>query len=102
MIGAQKSGLGRGLAALIPTAERTEREHLNPEERVLHSLVHAGLDQLEATTALDLSAYLHLPRYDEPTLYLRKPELATMTPTRTYRLFSRIVQAVRGGANEGT
>jgi hypothetical protein len=69
---------------------------------VLHSLVHAGLDQLEATTPLDLSAYLHLPRYDEPTLFLRKPELATMTPTRAYRLFSRIVQAVRGGASEGT
>jgi hypothetical protein len=102
VIGPQKSGLGRGLAALIPTAERSEREALNPEERVLHSLVHAGLDQLEGTTPLDLSAYLHLPRYDEPTLYLRKPELGTLTPTRAYRLFSRFVQAVRGGANEGT
>jgi hypothetical protein len=69
---------------------------------VLHSLVHAGLEQLEATTPLDLSAYLHLPRYDEPVLYLRSPELARMTATRAYRLFSRIAQAVRGGANEGT
>jgi hypothetical protein len=102
MIGAQKSGLGRGLAALIPSAERTERELLNPEERVLDSLVHAGLDQLEATTPLDLTAYLHLPRYDEPTLFLRRPELGTLTPTRAYRLISRIVQAVRGGATEGT
>jgi hypothetical protein len=102
MIGAQKGGLGRGLAALIPSAERSERELLNPEARVLHSLANAGLDQLEATTPLDLSAYLHLPRHDEPTLFLRRPELATSTPTRVYRLFSRIVQAVRGGATEGT
>jgi hypothetical protein len=69
---------------------------------VLHSLVNAGLDQLDAIASLDVSAYLHLPRYDEPTLYLRRPELASLTPTRAYRLFSRLVQAVRGGANEGT
>jgi hypothetical protein len=102
MIGAQKSGLGRGLAALIPSAERSEREHLKPEERVLHSLAHAGLDQLEGATPLDLTAYLHLPRHDEPTLFLRRPDLGTLTPTRAYRLFARIVQAVRGGATEGT
>ncbi|HEX7097045.1 MAG TPA: hypothetical protein VF183_14250 [Acidimicrobiales bacterium] len=102
MIGAQKGGLGRGLAALIPTAERTEREQLKPEERVLHSLVHAGLDQLDQATSLDLLAYLHVPRYDEPTLFLRRPELGSLTPTRAYRLFARIVQAVRGGASEGT
>lgn len=102
MIGAQKSGLGRGLAALIPTAERTERESLSPEARVLHSLVHAGLDQLDTVLPLDLSLYLHLPRYDEPTLFLRRPELATLTPTRAFRLFSRIVHAMRTGSAEGT
>jgi hypothetical protein len=69
---------------------------------VLHSLVHAGLDQLDSAVPLDVSLYLHLPRYDEPTLFLRRPELATLTPTRAFRLFSRIVHAMRAGSAEGT
>jgi hypothetical protein len=99
---APRSGLGRGLAAILPTAESSEREQLSDHERVLHSLVDAGLDQLAQTTRLDLLAYLHLPRHDEPVLFLRTPALATLSPTRAYRLFARFSQASRSGANEGT
>jgi hypothetical protein len=99
---APRSGLGRGLAAILPTAESSEREQLSDHERVLHSLVDAGLDQLAQTTRLDLLAYLHLPRHDEPVLFLRTPALATLSPTRAYRLFARFAQASRSGANEGT
>lgn len=99
---APRSGLGRGLAAILPTAESSEKAQLSANERVLHSLVDAGLDQLAAATKLDLLAYLHLPNDDQPVLFLRKPDLATLSPTRTYRLFSRFVHAVRAGALEGT
>jgi hypothetical protein len=99
---APKSGLGRGLAAILPTAESSEKEQLSADERVLHSLVDAGLDQLASTTKLDLLAYLHLPRFDEPVLFLRKPDLSTLSATRAYRLFARFLQATRSGADEGT
>ena len=99
---APKSGLGRGLAAILPTAESSEKELLTDDERILHSLANAGLDQLASTTKLDLLAYLHMPRFDEPVLFLRKPELSTLSPTRVYRLFARFVQAARSGTLEGT
>lgn len=102
MSAAPKSGLGRGLAAILPTAESSEKDLLSAHERVLHSLVEAGLDQLAAVGRLDLVAYLHLPRHDEPVLFLRKPDLATLSPTRAYRLFARFIQASRAGTNEGT
>lgn len=102
MSGAPRGGLGRGLAAILPTAESTEKEQLSGHERVLHSLVDAGLDQLAATTRLDLLAYLHLPRFDEPVLFLRRPELSTLSPSRAYRLFARFVQASRAATHEGT
>ena len=100
--GAARGGLGRGLAAILPTAEKTEKEQLSGRERVLHSLVDAGLEQLDATAPLDLLAYLHLPRFDEPVLFPRRPALSTMSPTRAYRLFARFVQASRAGSDEGT
>ena len=99
---APRSGLGRGLAAILPTAESSEKEQLSDDERVLHSLVDAGLDQRASTTRLDLLAYLHLPRFDEPVLFLRKPDLSTLSATRIYRLFTRFVQASRAGTREGT
>jgi hypothetical protein len=99
---APKSGLGRGLAAILPTAESSEKEQLSDQQRVLHSLVDAGLDQLGAAAKLDLLAYLHLPRHDEPVLFLRTPPLATLSATRAYRLFARFAQASRSGANDGT
>ena len=102
MSAAPKSGLGRGLAAILPTAESSEKELLTDDERILHSLANAGLDQLASTTKLDLLAYLHMPRFDEPVLFLRKPELSTLSPTRVYRLFARFVQAARSGTLEGT
>lgn len=104
MIGSTKSGLGRGLAALIPTAERSEEASLSGPERILHSLAHTGLAQLDDAAGIELSisAYLHLPRYDEPTLFLRRPTFDTLTPTRAFRLFTRMADIVRSNASEGT
>lgn len=96
-----KSGLGRGLAAILPTAESSEKEQLSDDERVLHRLVDAGLDQLAETAKLDLLAYIHLPHGGEPVLFLRTPPLTNLSPTRAYRLFARFDDAVRSGAPEG-
>lgn len=97
-----KGGLGRGLAAILPTAESSEKEQLSDVERVLHRLVDAGLDQLADTTKLDLLAYIHLPHGGEPVLLLRTPPLTNLSPTRAYRLFARFDEAVRSGLPEGT
>jgi hypothetical protein len=104
VIGASKSGLGRGLASLIPNAERQEQVELSGPERVLHSLAHAGLTQLEdvAGVEFNISAYVHLPRFDEPTLFLRRPALDSMSATRAFRLFTRIADIARSNAAEGT
>ncbi len=96
-----KSGLGRGLAAILPTAESSEKEQLSDAERVLHRLVDAGIDQLAGTTTLDLLAYVHLPHDGEPVLFLRTPPLTSLSPTRAYRLFARFDEVVRSGAPAG-
>jgi hypothetical protein len=96
-----RGGLGRGLAAILPTALSSEREQFSDDEHVLQSLVDAGLDQLGAATRLGLLAYLHLPRRDDPVLFMRTPELTTLSPTRAYRLFGRFGQAARSSAAEG-
>lgn len=90
------------MAAILSTAESSENELLSDNDLILHSLANAGLDQLASTTKLDLLAYLHLPRFNEPVLFLRKPELSMLSPTRVYRLFDRFVQAARSGMLKGT
>ncbi len=81
-----KSGLGRGLAALIPEAEDLEGRYLDDTERLLRSLANAGFDLLEEGSSLALCAYLHVPRGDDPHLFLRSPEFSTLTPSRAFRL----------------
>ncbi len=90
------------MAAIIPTAETAEQQTLSPHDQILHNLVHAGLEKLDGVGPLDLIGYVHQPHFDEPTLFLRRPELPKMSATRAYRLFARMDQAVRAGAAEAT
>src|SRR4029079_7934510 len=96
------SGLGRGLAALIPTAETAEHADLSTEDQLFYNLVQGGLDQIDAHAKADLLAYVHQPHNDEPSLFLRRPGLDVLTAAKAYRLFNRFDRAVRSGANEGT
>jgi hypothetical protein len=97
-----RSGLGRGLAALIPTAETAEQAELNGEDQLFFNLVQGGLDQIENHTRVDLLAYVHQPHHDESSLFLRRPGLDVLSAAKAYRLFNRFDRAVRSGANEGT
>jgi hypothetical protein len=97
-----RSGLGRGLAALIPTAEAAAQAELNADDQLFYNLVQAGLDQIDNHTKVDLLAYVHHPHYDESSLFLRRPGLDVLSAAKAYRLFNRFDRAVRSGANEGT
>jgi len=99
---APRSGLGRGLAALIPTAETAEHADLSTEDQLFYNLVQGGLDQIDTQTKCDLLAYVHQPHNDEPSLFLRRPGLDVLSAVKAYRLFNRFDRAVRSGANEGT
>jgi|GraSoiStandDraft_16_1057320.scaffolds.fasta_scaffold180761_3 hypothetical protein len=99
---APRSGLGRGLAALIPTAESAEHADLSAGDQLFYNLVQGGLDQIDTHTKCDLLAYVHQPHNDEPSLFLRRPGLDVLTAVRAYRLFNHFDRAVRSGANEGT
>jgi len=99
---APRSGLGRGLAALIPTAETAEHAELSTEDQLFYNLVQGGLDQIDAHAKADLLAYVHQPHNDEPSLFLRRPGLDVLSAAKAYRLFNRFDRAVRSGANEGT
>lgn len=92
----------RGLGPILPTADTSEKDELSDDQRLLHSLVDAGLDQISTIGALDLLAYLHLPRFDEPVLFLRQPSLGTLSATRAFRLMNRFAHAANSSSDEGT
>ena len=99
---APRSGLGRGLAALIPNAETAEHADLSTNDQLFFNLVQGGLDQIDSHANADLLAYVHQPHHDEPSLFLRRPGLDVLTAAKAYRLFNRFDRAVHSGANEGT
>src|SRR5438445_61452 len=78
---APRSGLGRGLAALIPTAESAEHADLSAGDQLFYNLVQGGLDQIDTHTKCDLLAYVHQPHNDEPSLFLRRPGRPAPAPT---------------------
>ncbi len=96
-----RSGKGRGLAALIPSAENIERRHFTGPERLLDQLVNAGFDVLQDGTNLALCAYLHAPATGEPMLFLRTPAFDTLTPSRAFRLMHRLATLTNLDAAEG-
>ena len=85
-----QSGLGRGLAALIPDAEAVEHEHLDRRDQLQQRVMSAAFDLLEDADELAFCAYLHAPRDAEPHLWLRQPGFGTLTPTRAFRLFHQL------------
>lgn len=96
-----QAGLGRGLAALIPSAQQLERRHLSPTERLLDQLVSAGFDLLAEQADLALCAYLHAPHAGDPHLFLRAPAFESLTPTSAFRLFHQIAMLTNLDDDEG-
>ena len=100
-----RSGLGRGLAALIPTAEPIDQPTLSDDEQILHNLVQSGLDQLAGQINADVLGYLHLPNGsldDDAVLFMRRPSLDSLPPAGAFRLFLRLQGAAAGDTSEGT
>lgn len=61
---------------------------------VVQDLAYAALDALRATEAVDLCAYLHILDGDGPQLYLRAPDLASMTAAQAFDVFTDLRDAV--------
>ena len=57
---------------------------------VLQRVVYAGLDALRLVLAPDLCACLHAGATDSPQLYLRAPELSSLSATEAFTLFSAL------------
>ena len=55
---------------------------------VLQRVVYAGLDALRLVLAPDLCACLHSRAGESPQLYLRSPDLASLSATEAFTLFS--------------
>src|SRR6202035_2399459 len=81
--GGCRLGLGaRGVVDVRRRARLTERA------LVLQRVVYAGLDSLRLVLAPDLCACLHAVKGQNPQLYLRSPDLATLSATEAFTLFS--------------
>lgn len=61
---------------------------------VVQDLAYAALDALRATEAVDLCAYLHILDGDGPQLYLRAPDLSSMTAAQAFDVFTALRDAV--------
>lgn len=61
---------------------------------VVQDLAYAALDALRATEAVDLCAYLHILDGEGPQLYLRAPDLASMTAAQAFDVFTALRDAV--------
>ena len=57
---------------------------------VLQRVVYAGLDALRLVLAPDLCACLHAGATESPQLYLRSPELSSLSATEAFTLFSAL------------
>jgi hypothetical protein len=118
-----QSGLGRGLAAIIPTVAGLEAPRRSrgmaallgtPEPRtkplvaapalsavrqLRDDLVGALLDGLSDTMALDLCACLHEGAGERPQLFLRAPSLDHIGPARSYALLDALRLELEQGAS---
>lgn len=69
---------------------------------VVQDLAYAALDALRATERVDLCAYLHILDGDGPQLYLRAPDLASMTAAQAFDVFTALRDAVDQAAEAAT
>ncbi|HEX4979040.1 MAG TPA: hypothetical protein VFV35_03145 [Acidimicrobiales bacterium] len=67
-------------------------------ELVVQNLAYATLDALRAAVAVDLCAYLHVASGDSPQLYLRSPDLSSMTAAEAFDVFTSLRDALGAGA----
>jgi hypothetical protein len=116
-------GLGRGLGALLPSAQPGEAGSSSPESEptdeehrlsaetmvapsdlglVIQDVIYAGLDALLAAMPLDLCAYLHLAEGTGPQLYLRTPDLSSMDANECFALFSALRDALDANEEDDT
>lgn len=65
-------------------------------DQLFATLVEAAFDLLEEMGDISLCVYLHVPHSDQPLLFSRSPELATLTPTDTFRLMHTITMLSNG------
>ena len=59
-------------------------------ELVVQTLAYAALDVLRYAIPLDLCAYLHVVDGDGPQLYLRAPDLSSMTAPQAFDVFTAL------------
>lgn len=59
-------------------------------ELVVQTLAYAALDTLRYAIPLDLCAYLHVVDGDGPQLYLRAPDLSSMTAPQAFDVFTAL------------
>ena len=59
-------------------------------ELVVQTLAYAALDALRFALPLDLCAYLHVVDGDGPQLYLRAPDLSSMTAAQAFDVFTAL------------
>jgi hypothetical protein len=64
------------------------RAGLTERALVLQRVVYAGLDALRLVLAPDLCACLHAGATESPQLYLRSPDLSSLSATEAFTLFS--------------
>lgn len=65
-------------------------------ELVVQTLAYAALDALRFALPLDLCAYLHVVEGDGPQLYLRTPDLSTMSAAQAFDVFTALRDTVDG------
>lgn len=65
-------------------------------ELVVQTLAYAALDTLRFAIPLDLCAYLHVVEGDGPQLYLRTPDLSTMSAAQAFDVFTALRDTLDG------
>ena len=68
---------------------------------VLQRVVYAGLDALRLVLAPDLCACLHEVKGQSPQLYLRSPDLSTLSATEAFTLFGALRDLLMTSADLG-
>lgn len=66
-------------------------------DHLFSTLVNATFDLIEEMgTSISLLVYLHAPHNDQPLLFVRKPDLAHLSATETFRLMHTVTMLSNG------